>query len=83
MEIFKSRNHYNFQPTSPDSGSDVKKETEEPWGPVPNPLDYISSEERELIESIVIYQDKYELPTDSDIKKLEVGCCFYPELRSN
>ena len=51
---------------------DVKKEREEPWGPVPNPLDYLPSEERELIESIVIFQDKYELPSDSDVKKLQV-----------
>ena len=46
-------------------------------GPVPDPLNYISNDERELIERIVYFQDKYELPSEHDVKNVAVStrCC--------
>ncbi len=38
-----------------------------------NPLDTLSEEHRELIEKLVVYQDKYELPSQDDIDRLAVS----------
>ena len=40
---------------------------------MPDPLNYISSEEKELIERIVFFQDKYELPSENDVKNVAVS----------
>ena len=37
-----------------------------------DPLKYMSAEERQLVEKIVVYQDKFELPSDEDIKNIAV-----------
>lgn len=43
--------------------------------PVSNPLDYMTSEQRSLIEKLVIYQDKFELPSDDDVCRVSVSNC--------
>ena len=43
---------------------------------VANPLDYVSSEHRELIEKLVHYQEKFELPSEDDIRKISVSGAF-------
>ena len=42
-------------------------------GPVKDPLSHISAQERDLIEKIVVYQDKFELPNENDIKNISVS----------
>ena len=43
---------------------------------MPDPLNYISNDERELIERIVYFQDKYELPSEHDVKNVAVNIRF-------
>jgi len=38
-----------------------------------SPLQLLSDEQRDLISLLVAYQDKYDLPTDDDIRKVSVG----------
>lgn len=38
-----------------------------------SPLQLLSDDHRDLIALIVAYQDKYDLPTDEDVRKVAVG----------
>jgi len=37
-----------------------------------SPLQMLSDEQRDLVSLLVAYQDKYDLPTDEDIRKVSV-----------
>ncbi len=39
-----------------------------------NPLEVLSEEYREIVEKLVLYQDKYELPSEDDVARLAVRC---------
>ncbi len=41
-----------------------------------NPLEVLSEEYREIVEKLVLYQDKYELPSEDDVARLAVSCLF-------
>ncbi len=43
-----------------------------------NPLEVLSEEYREIVEKLVLYQDKYELPSEDDVARLAVSCLFSP-----
>ena len=38
-----------------------------------SPLQQLSDEHRDLISLLVAYQDKYDLPTDDDVRRVSVG----------
>ena len=57
---------------SPDSNSN-SGENKSDIRPIANPLDCVTAESREIIECVVFYQDKYELPTEEDLKKVSVS----------
>jgi len=40
-----------------------------------SPLQMLSDEHRDLVSLLVAYQDKYDLPTDEDIRKVSVCLC--------
>ncbi|ELT98532.1 hypothetical protein CAPTEDRAFT_125155 [Capitella teleta] len=65
----KSVDHRETPQPSPDSNSSPRR-GESVVGPLPNPLDYISSEHRKLIEQLVLYQEKFELPSEKDLANI-------------
>jgi len=41
-----------------------------------SPLQLLNEEQRDLVSLLVAYQDKYELPTEEDIRKVSVRLIF-------
>ena len=38
-----------------------------------DPLEALTSDQKQLLEKIVLYQDEFELPNDEDVKRVSVS----------